>query len=391
MNDTTHRPALGKDYEIGVTPVASKDETLYRFWLQCVARTLAPKERVKMCLRYIAPNKSSAHIVRSPSRKRASFRNLLTCGSVWICPVCAAKISERRAKELLAAVTNWHEERGTVLLVTYTLRHNRNQSLTDVLGTLQAALKRYKAGKGYQSLITRHGIAGTIRALETTYGVNAGWHPHVHELVFISAGHPVGGFQADARRRWIDSVKAVGGDALQSIGLDVKLGDKDVYAYVSKYGHLPKGTRWSIEREVAKAVSKRAARGGRQPLQLLNDAGEGDAGAAALWVEYIEAMKGKRQLVWSKGLRALLGLESEATDTAIAAAIDDDAVLLAIIDADQWRALMRLPRDVRGDLLEVAHRGNVEELRLWLLARNIVLSTAEYTGNGQQTSGIPTD
>jgi hypothetical protein len=305
MNDTSSASALGKDYEIGVTPVASKDETLYRFWLQSVARSLAPKERVKMCLRYIAPNKSSAHIVRSPSRKRASFRNLLTCGSIWLCPVCAAKISERRAQELLAAVTNWHVNRGSVLLVTYTLRHNRNQPLAEVLNTLQAALKRYKAGKGYQSLITRHGIAGTIRALETTHSFNAGWHPHVHELVFIQPGQPVAGFQAAARRRWIDSVRAVGGDALHDIGLDVKLGDKDVYAYVSKYGHLPKDTRWTVEREVAKAVSKKAAKGGRQPVQLLSDAGEGDAGAAVLWLEYVEVMKGKRQLVWSSGLRAL--------------------------------------------------------------------------------------
>lgn len=384
MNDTTSASALGKDYGYDVTLAEKVDETLVRFWLQSVARSLIPKERVATCLRHIAPNKNSVHIVRSPSRKRASFRNLLTCGAIWHCPVCAAKISERRAQELLAAVTHWHQNHGTVLLVTYTLRHNREQSLLHVLSTLLAALDRFKAGKGFQTIKKTYGIFGTIKGLETTHSFKNGWHPHAHELVFVESGFSIAGFQAAARQRWLDSVRAVGGDALYDIGLDVKLGDADVYEYVAKYGRLPKGTHWTVEREVAKAVSKKAAKGGRQPLQLLQDAGTGDAIAAGLWVEYARTMKGRNQLVWSKTLLKLLKTDKQESDEAIAAAVDDDAILLAIIDSSQWRALMRLPRDVRGELLEVAHRGNTEELRLWLLARNIVLSTAEYTGNDEK-------
>ncbi|OLM28013.1 hypothetical protein Ae717Ps2_6863c [Pseudonocardia sp. Ae717_Ps2] len=41
----------------------------------------------------------------------AGFGGLATCGSVWACPVCSAKISARRSKDLEQLI-NWNADRG---------------------------------------------------------------------------------------------------------------------------------------------------------------------------------------------------------------------------------------------------------------------------------------
>jgi hypothetical protein len=37
----------------------------------------------------------------------AYYCGLETCGNVWLCPVCSAKIHHRRADELRAALASW--------------------------------------------------------------------------------------------------------------------------------------------------------------------------------------------------------------------------------------------------------------------------------------------
>src|SRR5664279_2587900 len=65
-----------------------------RYQLQRAAQGLLPGERVKHCQRSTM-NEYGVGVFRS-SDGGASFGNLATCGSVWHCPVCAAKITEQR-------------------------------------------------------------------------------------------------------------------------------------------------------------------------------------------------------------------------------------------------------------------------------------------------------
>lgn len=62
----------------------------------------------------------------------------------------------------------------------------------------------------------------------------------------------------------------------------------------------------------------------------------------AAFKEYAEAFKGKRQLVWSKGLRARLLPElKDLSDEEIAAAADEsvEAVFWASLSIQEWRAV----------------------------------------------------
>ena len=66
-----------------------------RFALQSVARDILPTSRTAKCLRIRAYDKD-VQVWKSKNHKTASYAGLQTCGSVWVCPVCGAKVVERR-------------------------------------------------------------------------------------------------------------------------------------------------------------------------------------------------------------------------------------------------------------------------------------------------------
>lgn len=81
-----------------------------RYQLQRAAQGLIPGERVKHCQRSTMSG-SGVSVYRSDVGG-ASFGNLTTCGSVWHCPVCAAKITEHKRIELQDAITAWTKKGG---------------------------------------------------------------------------------------------------------------------------------------------------------------------------------------------------------------------------------------------------------------------------------------
>lgn len=82
-------------------PVATRIE---RFALQSAARRILPKSRTAKCLRLRRFDKAEIEVWRAKQHGTAHYGGLQTCASVWACPVCSAKISERRRAELLAAM-----------------------------------------------------------------------------------------------------------------------------------------------------------------------------------------------------------------------------------------------------------------------------------------------
>ena len=90
-----------------------------RFIWQAAARRILPHERVAQCLRTIAPGKSRVEIVHSKQQRRANYCNLIVCGRLWQCPVCAARISEHRRKTLSSQLARLPY---LPILITYTVR-----------------------------------------------------------------------------------------------------------------------------------------------------------------------------------------------------------------------------------------------------------------------------
>lgn len=324
---------------------------LERYALQSAARSVFPGERVAKCLR--SPISQTVDIHKTLATDNFHFQNLQTCGSVWHCPCCAAKISEKRQKEVLQAITQHEKSGGQVLLLTLTLPHRSNQSLKTVLDTLLKAHEAFERHRSYaDGFKVNSGLIGRIRSLEVTYGAN-GWHPHLHLLLFVNRMTNYANYLFDLFPIWQKVVVKQGFSEPNQHGLTLENGDKAA-KYVGK---------WGLEHEMTKSHIKRS-KSGYTPFDLLRVmagtyTGEAKSvdvfDAAILFKEYGKIFKGKRQLTWSNGLRDLLGVAPEKTDEEIADQVDEKTVLFAKIPLNAWKLILK--NDHRGEVLKRCHAG----------------------------------
>ena len=337
------------------------DTLIGRFYLQSLAREIVGEQRVSICLRWLSPQKQNVEIRLNDTDGHctACYGNLIVCGSVWACPVCAARITEQRRHELGEALAKWRHKRKQVAMVTYTLSHGKQTLLADVLKTLKGARRRFKAGRRWQKLQESYHIVGTIGATEVTWGEN-GWHPHVHELVFFDTKYSAEWLmmlEFSLQQLWQAALAKEGGAAIRDIGLKLVLSNAKIGDYVAKFGRQPvKENTWDLEHEMAKNPTKKGyADDHATPLELLIGYGNGSELAGQLWREYATAFHGKQQLVWSVGLKKLLGVVVKE-DSEIAAAEDLPYHVLASIPANVWYSLIKRDRrnGLRGRLLKVA-------------------------------------
>lgn len=339
---------------------AKKSVLRKRYILQSTARRLLPhNNRLSACNRAIAPGFTGVKVAFNPERNNARFGNLCRCESGWICPVCAVALSERRRHELLQAVMICKERGLTPIHVIFTMKHTKEQPLKDLLPMLISAFDAVNSGKGGKTMRAKFGFFGFVRGLEVTEGSKGhgnGWHPHLHVLWFVStAVFEVEGGKDDYPekvrqslwKRWSRALEKRGGSALEDYGLKVVTGDTYTAEYISKYGREPREKRWSVEREIAKSNVKVARDDGRTPFALLEDAQAGDAGAAVLFMEFADAIKGRSQLHWSKGLKELLQIEVLNDKEAIEWGTGYIERLL--IERDTWNVISK--KDLRGDVV----------------------------------------
>ena len=324
-----------------------------RFALQSVARDILPKSRTAFCLRSRIKGGEGVGVWRSTQHQTAHYSGLIVCGSVWTCPVCAAKISERRRLELQAAISQHRESGGDAYLLTLTTPHGRRDDLEQLLAMQAKALASFTAQRAVKAVFAEMGEIGRVRAFEVTHGrkgTNNGWHPHYHFLQFVKGGADAAQLMDWRTRLYLEWAKCceragLGTPSFQH-GLDLQDGSK-ADKYLSK---------WGLECEMTKGHIKQAKAGGETPFDLLRAvlADKSDRQAAALFSEFGRVFKGKRQLSWSRGLRARFDLV-EKTDEEIAQEHTEGAELLGLISVDEWRDVLRV--QARGVVLELAAAG----------------------------------
>ena len=337
---------------------------LERFALQSVVRSILPRSSTAKCLRCRQAHRETIDVLRSIEHGSTAYSGLQTCGSTWNCPVCAAKISERRRVELQEAIALWTAQGGSVLLLTLTHPHTRADRLEALLEAERRAIKLFFGCRQGLRLMAALGRRGQVKALEVTHGRNRvisnGWHPHFHILLFLDGQHPdLLGLEDQVYRVWLNACRRSGLDApsrVHGVRLD---GGAKAAAYVAKMGlEVPRGPwagGWSLGHELTKGHTKKAG-DGETPFDLLrSQLACDDPEGRALFLEFAHAMKGRRQLVWSRGLRDLLGLDAPGTDEEVAAQQEDDAEILGRLTVEQWRMVLRF--DLRGELLELARHG----------------------------------
>ena len=332
------------------------------YGLQDAAAKLAPDQRVCTC----GKRQSGAGGVNVlVAQGRAYFDGVQTCGSVWHCPVCARKITELRRDDMQHMAYEIRGGGGQLLMLTITAPHTREIPLRDSKNAMTKAYRYLVSGKNALKNLFP-GYLGTIRALEVTVGDN-GWHVHFHVVVVLGAE-----ISEDERAeiesaiydRWVKAWKLHGThgvpkggevapellpsrahgvrlDIARVSGLDVD----PVTDYVCK---------WGVAEESTKLHTKKSA-SGDTPWTLLEKFAQGDKKAGAMWREYAKVFKGGRQLVWSVGLRDLVGLGAEVPDEVAAAAEPEPDAIVTKLEPLEWLAVRCVGS--RSAVLDLAERG----------------------------------
>lgn len=319
---------------------------------------------------------------------RAGFSGLQTCGSVWSCPVCAEKVNAGRQAELEAGIRAWLADGHALLFGTLTLRHHRGDRLADLLDAISPAWNRTTSGAGVawngskratgdRGDRARFGIEGYVRVVETKWGQGNGWHPHVHFLLFIDkelSKTEVRDLEARMFGRWEAALakQGKGYSTLAGVGIDLRpvrdgAGMSDYFTKASQASD-PGAAAYEVTGSQSKRLGKADSLTPFEVLRrcaVVEDELGGVCGrqAVALWHEWEQASHNRRQMTWSRGLRArLVALsagdldEVELTDQELAE-LDQGGDVVAVITKDDWNGL-RLARR-RVELLEAAERGTL--------------------------------
>lgn len=340
-------------------PTKLQENRAKRFELLSVARSIFIAEGVKQGLKHASdfhrtacckyhPVGSHVAVHRSKAVSKAFFTGLQTCGSVWACPVCAAKIQEKRRIEVAKAVSYAYANDLQPVLVTLTFPHKFADSLKDLLKAQADALARLRKGKQWDKFKAEINFSGLIRSLELTFGAN-GWHPHTHELWFVGKDVDPELIKEEVVDRWWSACTRAGlvtDDDLHSFyrhAVDVK-GNCSASDYLAKQDS---SKHWGVDREVAKASSKQGKASGLHPFAFLTEENRNPS----RWLEYTQAIKGKSQLFWSHGLKATMCI-ADKSDQELAEESTEGADMLGMLSPDDWRAIRKAEK--RSEVLDIA-------------------------------------
>lgn len=351
-------PALGKAARGCVAP--GQERRKQRYWGRYVVRTLARRlERQKAgsssfariigCGVFPVAGRSVGIAVRSGLDGPCGYEvGVQHCGSVWTCPVCSAKIRARRAVDLGALCERYTADGGWLVMVTFTMRHSREDSLEGERHAMTRAWSSLRQSPAFRDLGPE--VDGFVCATEVTDGEN-GWHLHKHVLFFVpgssagDAGATGCGVRKQAEVLSTDLPTTRLGSVMAMIGalaplwcrlierhtgkvpvreraFDMQLMNSGAGVYLSKVGD-----------ELTRSDVK-----GRSPFGLLHGVAAGEPRAIARWIEYADTMKGAHALEYSKGLRELLGALPELSDDEIVAQ-DEGGVIVEWLPASEWYRL----------------------------------------------------
>lgn len=331
-----------------------------RYNLQTAVANLLPGHRCELCGKRVVPGDAPTLYRRGDGTH--FYGGVRSCGSVWVCPYCAAKVGARRAEELRRGIRTARAQGLTAYLATFTASHHAGHELDWLLSAMTGAQRRLKSGRDWQAWKESVGYVGSVRNGEVTWGEATGWHVHTHAVWFTQ--RPITAQDEAELRRLYELAADKEGLHVGEHGLDLTSANSRVSGYLTKLGR----PAWAAPEELTMAHYKRAGAERFGPFDLVREwmaTRRSDPQAAsrfaALFRSYASAFHGRRQLYWSKGLRERLGLNVELSDEDAANERHDAAELVHEFRPSEWRVACRGGN--RWLLLDAADHGGVTEFR----------------------------
>jgi len=342
----------------------------YRYdLLDTVAEILPNARRCMYCLK---PEAELVNVVRDDEIEYASYSNVAVCGSVWVCPVCSHVISEQRREETQDRLNVWHAAGFPTYHIIHTIQHHQGESCKVVVDGLLDAMTRFWNGKVVRRLQEENSLVGRVAALEGTYGFN-GWHPHRHTTVFGEkwlTDEELNTLEREMSAYWQAVLERTGRYASVDYGLKIVRGSDMLADYLNKFGRLPSSEEalraWTEASELTKANLKVSSSGLSMMGLLVAYDQTHEPEIAALFREYAEAFKGKKQLVWSPGM---IDRIEALRITPRPEPVSRANRIICQIPREQWHEICK--RRLRGKVLVVAGRGGDQALKDYLQGEGI--------------------
>jgi len=270
------------------------------------------------------PEQKNVQVHNNIDTRKNFYKNLVSCNSVWNCPLCACKISSDRSKQIKISLQNWYKKTvcHKTAFVTYTMPHNIGQSLADVRKIFMSARRKMSKQLSlsktpsfipYNEICENFGVVGTLTGIELTYG-NNGWHLHSHEIFFLSwpiTEEEIKKIQYLLMLAWKRALQKEGVSidekAFSLRSVVVELFDEEDQDQISKY--ITKFSGWSVADELVKSFVKKGHAGNYSIwdfLRIILEKAQGYKKYIFLFREYSQEMKGKRQVFFSKGMAELV-------------------------------------------------------------------------------------
>lgn len=311
-----------------------------RYKLVSRAKELLPATaRIQICM-FVKPTAFGATVMVDHEAKKGYVKNGMCCGDLWACAMCAEKITGYRRDELKGAVERWVEAGNSVAVMTAGAAHHIDTDLKWYVDKLIKASSALMSGGTIKGIKAEYRWVGQVRALEYTYNVN-GPNPHNHYLIFfegIRTESEIGALQRLLNPLWQRTCKRY--DLYSSIehGVKITMSDKATATYVAKAGDQTE-REWGAADEMTRHMHKRGQKDlngiqkgfnqwellgmslwDKDDIRFIQEAKliGSPAKAAKEYKRYYEAFHRRNQLVYSRGLRDLLGLNDELTDEQIA-------------------------------------------------------------------------
>ena len=311
-----------------------------RAWQQrstgrAILKRAGVEKRIRWCGSRISRGADGVGLHARPDRPYGRVSGVCICGQSLACPVCAPRIAGFRSAEVSECFKRAALAGYTATLCTFTIPHSLGSALGVEIDTFAEAWKRYQAGR--KAMTRAAESLGNQVGRECTWGAANGWHYHQHQMRYDKPGTFC---QDSARADWLGALASVGRKwrGAEEHAFDAgAVGSEAGAAYVAKLASSVEAQARAVGLEIAAGANK-----GRNLASLLQDAGNGDERAAAVWLHGVKAITERKvsSVRWSRGFRGAVGMGVEKTDGEVAAEeVLKTDVFLGALNPWQWRVI----------------------------------------------------
>lgn len=202
---------------------------------------------------------------------------ILYCHRAWLCPSCGDHAARLLTAELGDILESWTGQRGSVLFLTLTQKHDARDELSMLWHRVEEGYKAVLRGSGWRADQRRFRLRGVFRVTEVVHHHQHGWNVHIHALLLLDHAiddDRLAELKMRLEGRFVRAITVAGGESWSS-GQDLR--------------RMTPGTEHQLARYCAKGTTAWRTKTTRTPIAILDDLRQTGEGFY-LWEEFTAAV-----------------------------------------------------------------------------------------------------